>query len=203
MRIAHWMTSLLAVLTIGVVAHTFAAEQGSAPAKVGAQAPTFSLTDQNGKDVSLKDFAGKVVVLEWTNPKCPIVQRHYKEKTMVTLNSQYKAHDVAWLAINSSSYATNEADAKWAGDQAINYPVLNDASGAVGKAYGATNTPEMYIIGKDGTLLYKGAIDNDPQGEMSNDRVNYVRQALDEVLAGKPVTTAETKAYGCSVKYKD
>ncbi len=169
---------------------------------IGGDAPQFSLQDQNGNTVSLKDFAGKIVVLEWTNPHCPFVRRHYAAKTMTTLASDFKAQNVVWLAINSSANADNGEDLKWAQDQNIPYSILNDSKGDVGHAYGAKSTPHMFIIGTDGKLLYKGGIDNDPDG--SNDqRINYVRKALTEILAGKPVTDAETPTYGCSVKYAD
>jgi len=122
---------------------------------------------------------------------------------MQTLAIQYESKNVVWLAINSSNFDTNDANQQWAAQQNISYPELNDSSGVTGKAYHATNTPEMYVIGTDGTLLYQGAIDNDPQGEKTSDKINYVHQALDEILSGKPVSTPQTKPYGCSVKYKD
>jgi peroxiredoxin len=169
---------------------------------VGKPAPAFSLTDQDGKTVNLSDFAGKIIVLEWVNPACPIVQRHYKAGTMIDLYTQYKDKGIVWLSINSTSTDTNDADKKWATDQKVPWPVLSDASGATGHAYGATNTPGMFVVGADGTVKYKGAIDNDPQGaHAATDRVNYVKQALDEILAGKPVSAPETKQYGCTVKY--
>jgi peroxiredoxin len=204
MRKIYALASLLALLSMALVARSFADDQKDSGVTIGAKAPDFTLQDQDGKTVSLHDLLGKIVVLEWTNSQCPIVQRHYHEKTMQHLYSQYQDKSVAWLAINSSYFATNDLNKQWAVDQSIAYPVLNDASGATGKAYHATNTPNMFIIGTDGTLLYKGAIDNDPQGEKSaGDRINYVHQALDEILAAKSVSVPETKPYGCSVKYKD
>jgi peroxiredoxin len=197
----------LAVLALGCLA--LGASEAIAPQKlassvaVGAKAPDFTLADQDGKDVSLHDFAGKIVVLEWTNPHCPYVLRVYGAKIMQTVDGQYKDKGVQWLAINSTAGTTNAADKEWASQQNIAYPVLNDVNTGAGKAYHATNTPEMYIIGKDGTLLYKGAIDNDPDGDKSNDKVNYVSKALDEILAGKSVSQPETKPYGCTVHYKD
>ncbi len=170
-------------------------------ATIGAKAPDFSLQNYDGKQMGLGDYAGKITVLEWVNPECPYVQRHYKAKTMQTLADQYKNDGVVWLSINTTHSATNEFDKQWVADQNISYPVLNDAAGDVGKAYHATNTPELYIIGKDGLLLYKGAIDNDPEGDKGAARVNYVQKAMGEILAGKTVSEPETKAYGCSVKY--
>lgn len=195
--------ALLAVVSLALVARSFADDQLSPGVRIGAKAPDFSLQDQNGKVVNLHDSLGKIVVLEWTNPQCPIVQRHYAAKTMLTLYSQYQEKGIVWLAINSSNYATNESDHEWATEQNIPYPVLNDAGGSTGHAYHATNTPNMFIVGADGSLLYEGAIDNDPEGEKTTDLVNYVHQALDEILSGKPVSVPQTKPYGCSVKYKD
>lgn len=194
------------VLTCLIAALAFAARglaADSSGVAVGAKAPGFTLQDQTGKSVSLGDFSGKIVVLEWTNPACPFVKRHYAVKTMQTLADQYKGKGVVWLAINSTKNTTNDSDKQWADEQSIAYPILNDVDTAVGKAYHATNTPEMYIIAADGTLLYKGAIDNDPDGDRSTGKVNYVQKALDEILAGKSVSEPETKPYGCTVHYRD
>jgi peroxiredoxin len=204
MRKIYALASLLALVSMALVARSFADDQASTGVAIGAKAPDFSLQDQDGKTVNLHDYLGKIVVLEWTNSQCPIVQRHYREKTMQTLFSQYQDKNVAWLAINSSYFATNALDKQWTADQNIAYPVLNDSTGTTGHAYHATNTPNMFIVGADGTLLYQGAIDNDPQGDKSaSDRTNYVHQALDEILAGKSVSVPQTKPYGCGVKYKD
>ncbi len=193
--------SLLVLASIALVGQNCTGDQIDSTASIGAKAPDFMLQDQNGKSVSLHDFAGKIVVLEWTNPDCPFVQRQYKEKTMTTLSSRYQDKGVVWLAINSGHSATNDSDKQWAAAQDISYPELNDSSGSTGKAYHATNTPDMFVIATDGTLVYEGAIDNDPDGDKSSDKVNYVQQALDEILSGKPVSTPQTKPYGCSVKY--
>lgn len=194
------MVGAVALLGAMLAANWAQAGDDASRAAIGAAAPQFTLQDQNGKPVSLSDYAGKIVVLEWTNPECPVVQRHYKAKTMTTLANEYKPQGVVWIAINSTKDATNTEDLGWINDNNLQYPVLNDASGATGHAYGATNTPNMYIIDKTGNLVYSGAIDNDPQGEKT-DKVNYVSKALDEVLAGKAVSTPETKAYGCAVHY--
>jgi peroxiredoxin len=166
----------------------------------GSSAPQFTLQDQTGKNISLSDYAGKVVVLEWTNPECPFVQRHYKAKTMTTLADTYAKQGVVWIAINSTGSATNAADQAWITANNIQYPILNDSAGATGHAYGATSTPDMFIIDKTGKIVYDGAIDNDPSGD-STSKVNYVAKALDEVLAGKTVSTPATKSYGCAVHY--
>lgn len=197
-------TLMAAALVAAFFASTSIADSSASDgAQVGQPAPQFTLQDQNGKDVSLKDFAGKIVVLEWVNPKCPYVQRHYRQHTMTQLADKYKDQDVVWLSINSSNWITNGANKEWAQSQHLGYPVLNDATGAVGKAYGAKTTPNMFIIGKNGNLLYKGAIDNDPEGDKGNSRTNYVDKALNEIISGQTVTQSETKPYGCHVAYKN
>ena len=174
----------------------------SAAVKVGDAAPSFTLQDQDGKTHSLSDFAGKVVVLEWFNDQCPYVKKHYKEGHMNKLAEQYKAKGVVWLAINSSDFTTNEKNKEIAGKWTIDRPILNDASGETGKAYGAKTTPDMFVIGTDGKVLYKGAIDSNSDSETSSiaSSENYVAKALDEVLDNKYVTKTESKPYGCSVK---
>ena len=167
--------------------------------------PAFSLTDQEGRTISLADYAGKVVVLEWFNDGCPFVVKHYKNGDMNKLASSYTGKDVIWLAINSTAGKTDADNKKISSEWNINRPVLNDSAGKVGKAYGAATTPHMFIINKDGTLAYHGAIDskrsNDPADIAG--ATNYVKKALDEIIDGKPVTITETKSYGCGVKYKD
>ncbi|MGA3067584.1 MAG: redoxin domain-containing protein [Tepidisphaeraceae bacterium] len=192
---------VMAVTSLALVIHSWADQP--AGVEIGGKAPGFTLQDQNGKDVSLSDSSGKITVLEWTNPNCPFVQRVYRAKTMQTLAGDYQPKNVVWIAINSSADASNDADKQWAVEQNISYPILNDVQTDVGKAYHATNTPEMFIVGTDGTLLYKGAIDNDPDGSLTSGKVNYVQQALDEILAGKPVSVPETHPYGCGVHYRD
>jgi peroxiredoxin len=191
----------VAAAMIGLSATQFGATAGPSSLTIGAPAPTFTLQDQDGKSVSLGDFAGKTVVLEWTNPNCPFVQRHYKAKTMTTLANDYKDKGVVWLAINSTADQTAAAAKAWIAQNGIPYPILNDAAGTVGHEYDAKTTPEMYVINKAGTLAYAGGIDNDPEGDKGASATNYVKAALDDVLADKPVTTPKTKSYGCSVHY--
>ena len=169
---------------------------------VGDTAPAFTLADSAGNDVSLSDFEGKIVVLEWLNPDCPFVQRHYKAGTMKSLATKYDGDGVVWLTINSTNYMDAAANAKFKAENKLPYTILVDQSGDVGHLYGAQTTPHMYIIDGGGTLVYIGAIDDDPRGNKGEPAVNYVAVALDEVLAGNAVSTAETKPYGCSVKYK-
>lgn len=174
-------------------------------AKVGSMAPTFTLTDTDGKTVNLSDFSGKIVVLQWFNPGCPFVKKHYENggNTFNDLNKKYGGQGVIFLAINSGAAgkegAGKDTNASAKKDWKIEYPILLDETGKVGKMYGAKHTPEMYIINKDGTLAYHGAIDDEPGKGLG--KTNYVAKALDEILAGNKVTTTETKPYGCSVKY--
>ena len=174
------------------------AENAANGTAVGQPAPAFTLQDQNGKSVSLGDYKGKIVVLEWINKDCPFVQRHLKAKTIEALAAKYKSNDVAFLAIDSTS-THNTADRQKTSTE-NGTTVLDDSQGKVGKEYGAKTTPHMFVINKDGVLAYKGAIDNDPDGNKA-DRVNYVAKAVDELLAAKSVSTSETKSYGCGVKY--
>lgn len=179
------------------------AEGKKVTAMVSSSAPAFTLEDQNGKNVSLTDLNVKIVVLEWLNPDCPFVKRHYRAGTMTTLAEKYKDKDVVWIAINSTHYMNKEDDKKWIEEYKLFYPILDDSSGKVGKLYGAKTTPHMFIIDKSGTLVYQGAIDDDPKGVKNGNALNYVDKALGEIIAGKPVSMSQTKPYGCSVKYAD
>lgn len=191
-----------ASLVLGLALVASNAVGGDKGVDVGAAAPDFSLENHEGKTVKLADYKDKIVVLEWIHPGCPFVVKHYDAKTMTTLANKYAEKGVVWLAINSTNDVKNEDNKKWAAKYDVKYAILNDRDGATGHAYGATNTPHMYIIGKDGKLAYIGAIDNDPKVSDKKDKVNYVEKALDELLEGKAVSTPKTKAYGCTVKFK-
>jgi len=192
--------AITAALAASFVARAWA-DHHEAQAKVGAPAPDFTLKDQDGKDVKLADLKGKVVVLEWFNDGCPFVVRHYESKTFSTLHDKYKDKDVVHLAINSTSGTNAEHNKKFAEAQALGYQILDDSGGQVGKSYGAKTTPHMFIIDKEGKLVYAGGIDNDPNGDKTDGKVNYVEKALEEILAGESVSEPETKPYGCGVKY--
>lgn len=178
----------------------------------GDTAPEFKLPSAEGDEVSLADYKGKVVVLEWTNYGCPFVKKHYHDSgNMPSLQEKYKAKDVVWLVINSAheghgTYLNPEAfvaGAEKAGSKATAH--LIDASGTVGTAYGAKTTPHMYVIDKEGKLAYMGGIDDKSSTKAADieGATNYVSAALDAVLAGKEVATPKAKPYGCSVKYAD
>jgi peroxiredoxin len=194
--------SVAALVVMLLAAVTLLQAMEKKEAALRLKVPDFTLKDQDGKDVKLSDYAGKVVVLEWTNPECPFVKYVYKgeEPPMVQLAEKYMEKGVVWLAVNSTKHWDVEKNKRWAEKKEIPYPILDDHTGEVGKAYGAKTTPHMYIINKEGNLVYEGAIDSNPLGK-KDETTNYVAAALDEVLAGKPVSTAKTKPYGCSVKY--
>ncbi len=184
------------------------AAAGPAGAVVGQAAPDFTLKDLNGATVSLSQFKGKTVVLEWFNPDCPFVVRGHKEGALKTMAADVAKDGVVWLAINSGAPGKQgagvERNKAALTEYNLAHPVLLDESGAVGKLYKATNTPGMYVVDAKGTLVYAGAIDNAPKGTPPEEGLrNYVADALADVAAGKPVRLAETKQYGCSVKYAD
>ena len=165
-------------------------------------APAFTLHDQTGKPHTLAEYAGKIVVLEWVNPECPFVKRHYDNKTMVNLANTYADKGVVWLAVNSTNTFDQAKNAAFVQERGTPYPVLNDSDGKVGRLYDAKTTPHLFVIDKAGQLAYQGAVDDDPAGNKA-DKINYVKQAIDDLLAGRAVATPETKPYGCSVKYAE
>jgi peroxiredoxin len=192
-------------LALTALALALAAAPALATATVGAPAPTFQLKDLAGKTRSLADYKGKVVVLEWINPNCPYSNRHAREKTMVDL--AHKHGQVVWLAINSTNpqsgdYLEPAEHMAWNRKNGIDYAVLYDTTGQVGKAYGAKTTPHMFIIDPQGKVAYNGAIDDDPSGrEARPERTNYVDLGLIAEAGHRSPDPAATKPYGCSVKY--
>jgi len=180
-----------------------------AAATVGQAAPNFTAVDASGKTVTLADFKGRHVVLEWVNPGCPYVRRHYDSANMQGTQKEATSRGVVWLAVNSTSqdsgdYLAPAAMAQWMQTQkAVATVTLMDADGQVGRAYGARTTPHMYIVNPAGTLVYAGAIDDQPRASLADTPKanNHVKVALAESLAGKAVSTPSTRAYGCSVKY--
>lgn len=183
----------------------------AAQAVVGQPAPAFSAVDTNGKTVSLGDFKGKYVMLEWVNPGCPYVQKHYNSGNMPATQKAATAKGVTWLTVSSTAkdagdYRAPKDLAGWIqGKGGAPDATLMDDSGKIGRAYGARTTPHMYLIDPQGKLLYAGAIDSKPTSNPADiaTATNYVNQAIGEALAGKPVSQATTRAYGCSIKYAD
>ena len=181
----------------------------TAAASVGQPAPDFKALDTRGKVVTLADFKGKHVVLEWVNPGCPYVVKHYGSANMPGTQKEATTKGVVWLAVNStatdhSDYRTPADLAQWMQSQkAAATATLMDADGKLGRAYGARTTPHLYIIDPKGTLVYAGGIDNKPTANPADvaTATNHIKVALGEALAGKPITQASTRPYGCSVKY--
>jgi len=189
--------------SLALAASTFAAE-------IGKPAPDFTATDINGKTVKLGDYAGKIVVLESYNSDCPFCHNHYATGAAQELQAQLTAKGVVWLIVDSvnadnfSHRTSAQARKEWA-DFKINATAwLDDTSGKIGHLYDMKTTPDMYVIAKDGTLAYQGAMDDrpEPDGDPRTAH-NYVRAAVDSLLAGKPVAVTETKPYGCGVHYAE
>ncbi len=187
---------------------TLLAVPAFAGAELGKPAPDFTLKDFDGKDVSLASFKGKTVVLEWFNPECPYVKASHTKGSLVDTAKRQQKKGIVWLSINSGATGKQGAGAEKskAGAKGFNMenPVLIDEAGTVGQAYGATNTPHTFVIDPKGVVVYRGAIDNSPDGEgqsQGGKLVNYVEAAIDDIAANRAVKTADTKPYGCSVKY--
>jgi peroxiredoxin len=196
-----------ALLAISALAFVAAAQ--AAPS-VGQPAPEIALKDASGKAVKLSDYRGRYVVLEWTNPGCPYVQKHYNSGNMAATQQDAAAKGVVWLSVNSTEKAASDylepaSLVAWQKERKVQpTAVLMDEEGTAGKAYGARTTPHMYIVDPQGRLVYAGGIDSIPSSNKDDiaKAVNYVRQGLGEALAGKPITAATTRPYGCSIKYK-
>ena len=196
------MRILAAILFLFASLNSFAAKNGEA-------APAFSLKSASGKTVSLADFKGKIVVLEWLNHGCPFVRKHYDSGNMQALQKKYTGKDIVWLSIISSAEGKQGyVDEKGAtkdkeSNKSFATEILLDPTGATGKAYEAKTTPHMFIIDKNQTLVYQGGIDNIPDAEKESIKSakNFIAAGLDEMLAGKKITAANTKSYGCGVKY--
>jgi hypothetical protein len=193
-------------LAVGLV---FAAALPALAATPEATAPDFTIADTAGKPVKLADYRSKFVVLEWTNPECPFVQKHYNSKNMQGLQKEWGAKDVVWLTINStnsrsSDFKSADAMASWMRAQGASpKATLIDGTSATARAYAAKTTPHMFVVDPTGKLVYNGAIDDKRTTNVADAKTanNYVRAALIEAMAGKPVTIASTAPYGCSLQY--
>ena len=199
-------TRLIVSLIASLACTSFAADS---PA-VGSNAPDFSVPDSKGNTQSIAQYKGKYVVLEWFNPECPFVKKHYGGGNMQKLQKEFTDKGVVWLAVDSSAagkegnLAPDAANSKIAEWKMQATALLLDPEGKAGKAYGAKNTPHMFVINPDGKVIYEGAIDSkaSPNPADIPSSTNYVKVALDEALAGKKVSNPNTRPYGCSVKYK-
>jgi peroxiredoxin len=199
------------IKTLLITCGLFAVGTGlsSAETEVGKAAPNFSLSDTTGKTRSLADFKGKYVVLEWYQPDCPFVRKHYRSGNMQSLQKDYTGKGVVWLTIDSSApgeegnYPAEKLNEIAKQDSAARTALLVDPTGTVGQTYGAKTTPDMYVIDPSGILLYKGAIDNKRSTDLADIKTatNYVKGVLDAAMAGKTFPTTATQPYGCSVKY--
>jgi peroxiredoxin len=205
MRINRTFVTIMMVLQVFLFSAITLAAEAVVHHKDPNLAAAFKLPDQNGKDISLSDYQGKIVVLEWTNYDCPFVKAEYKAMVMKNMAEKYAKQGVVWLAINSTNYADIKGDEAFVKENQLAYPVLLDKDGKVGKSYGAKTTPNMFIVDPQGKIVYRGAVDNAPLAKKPEKEayVNYVEKALDELLAGKAVSIPATKSYGCSVKYAE
>jgi peroxiredoxin/gas vesicle protein len=190
-------------------------ERGAAPATPqpgkrerdasrGRKAPDFELDSFDGRTFKLSDYQGSFVVLEWLNTDCPQVKYHYEQaKTMVNLAQKYREQNVVWLAINSTSQTTTEANREFTRKYGLPYPILDDRSGVVGRLYGAGRTPHLFVIDREGYIAYSGAIDNasPDKPQRGGAKTNYVDKALSELLAKKKVSVPATPPYGTAVGY--
>ena len=191
----------------GLAAFAFATSALAAAA--GQPAPDFTLSDTHGKAVRLADYRGKYVVLEWTNPDCPFVQRHYNTRNMPGLQKEWGARDVTWLSIDSSNRDSREfktgaqLDAWMSAHEGSQKAVLIDGDSATARLYAAKTTPHMFVINPDGRIIYAGAIDDRPGASADETRKakNYVRTALTAATGGVSIDPANTTPYGCSIKY--
>jgi hypothetical protein len=212
MRASIKTSTIAALIVTGAFAvHRATAVPSAAAAKAGEAAPSFTLPDIAGKAVRLGDYMGKIVVLEWTNDGCPFVGKHYESGNMPALQQKYTGTGVVWLTIASSApgeegYVTAaDAKADLARWRARPTDFLLDPDGIVGHLYDARATPHMVVIDRGGRIAYMGAIDNKPSTRLADVKTehNYVAAALDALAAGQPVAIASTRAYGCSIKYRD
>ena len=196
--------ALVVCLTAFGAARSLADELGRV--EIGARAPNFDLAGADGHRHRLSDYAGKAAVLEWTSPVCPYTAMKYKSGAMQALQRQAAGQGAVWLSIDTAApgrpgyLAPSAMKDRAAHTHATITAFLTDPAGKVGRAYGAKTTPSFYIIGRDGRLVYQGAMDDDPSVDDFNGR-NYVRAALADLRANRPVKTAETRPYGCAVEY--
>jgi len=204
------MKNSLRLLVAALAAAAISTGLSAMTAEVGKSAPDFTLTDINGKKHSLSDFKGKTVVLEWVNPECPFVVKHYeKSGNMPKTQKAALADGVVWLQINSGhagaqgDFSPEQVKAWMAKNSAASTAYFRDSDGKVGKLYDARTTPHMYIVNPEGTLVYAGGIDSIRSSDPDDiaKATNYVTAALADLKAGKPVREASTRPYGCSVKY--
>ena len=202
-------STLLAKISLGTTLVVLAASATAMAgddtnAKIGEPAPNFTLTDSSGQKRSLSEYTGKIVVLEWTNTECPVVQRCYKNNAIQEAVAQVTKldKDIVWLAINSTNHTNTEQNASWIKRFDLSYPILLDNDGTVGHQYDARRTPHMFVIDKEGILRYQGALDSAYDKPKPDEAMNYVVNAVSQLVGGETVAPYYIKPYGCTVKYK-
>lgn len=194
-----WLIALSLAVALPVWAGSQEYGKEKAQAEIGKAAPDFSLKGIDGKEYKLSDYKDKVVVLEWINHECPVVNGCHKKGLMAATIKKFEGKPVVWIAVDSSNFCEDKIASvrKWVEKEKIEYPYLLDPTGKVGHMYGARTTPHMFVIDQKGTLAYMGALT-----DREDDSRNYVADAVSALLNGSTVATAKTKPYGCSVKYK-
>jgi peroxiredoxin len=205
----HTMIKSRTLLSAAVVAAFTLASAAWAAIEVGQPAPDFKAQDVSGAQHSLSEYRGKFVVLEWNNPGCPFVQKHYDSGNMQKLQKEFTQRGVVWLTVNSTNphngdFRTPESQRAWNLEKHLaSTAYLEDSDGAVGRLYGAKTTPHMFVVDRSGVLVYAGGIDDKRSADAGDipGAKNFVAAALNSALAGQPVATASAPPYGCSVKY--
>jgi hypothetical protein len=203
-------TALKSLVLASLSLAVFAAGASAKQAVVGQPAPNFTLTDINGKTHSLSDFKGKTVVIEWVNPECPIVRKHYEGSGNIpALQKSATADGVVWLAINSGrnggqgDFEPDRVKTWMEKTKAVPTAYFRDRDTSIGQLYGAKTTPHMYIVDPSGKLVYNGAIDSIRSSRPDDiaKAENYVTSALAAMKSGKPIATPVSEPYGCGIKY--
>jgi peroxiredoxin len=199
-RTIRQLTIGVGIFAVAMLAYTAPKADHHLEPALGGEVPDFALQDESGVEHRLGQYRGKVVVLEWTNPDCPYVARHYDADTMEKLAQRFDAKGVVWFAVNSTYYNKPEDSRAWKEEQGFEYATLQDAEGKVGRMLGARTTPHMFVIDGKGVLRYSGAIDDDPRGRAESPN-NYVDDGVRALLIGSDPDPSHTNAYGCAVKY--
>ena len=202
---------VLATVSLAAISLAVAAGPSAGRASIGAVTPDWSLTDSNGKTHDVTEYRGKYVVLEWTNPQCPFVQKHYRSGNMQATQKQAEAMGAVWFSVDSAApghvgYLSPEQTNAYRTKMKVkSTATLFDSQGKVGKIYDAKTTPQIVILNPKGVLIYDGAIDDKPTTDIADiaGAKNYALAALKEAMSGKPVSVPTSTPYGCSVKYGD
>lgn len=203
------MKFLNTIHTAAAIAALVTASATWAAAQIGQPAPDFKVQDLSGEEHSLAEYHGKLVVLEWNNPGCPFVKKHYDSGNMQKLQKEFTQKGVVWLTVNSTGmshddFMTPVQQRAWNAEKHLaSTAYLRDADGTVGRLYGAKTTPHMFVVDRNGVLVYAGGIDDKRSTDIADiaGAKNYVVAALNSELEGKPVATTSAPSYGCSVKY--